>query len=197
LPTVTRIRFASVALAVACAAAGGFAAGGDSIARPRSLVARRAALDVADERLTALFLKAKEDPRTARVEAYLAIAKPEDFANLKRPRVADIVEYLADEDAPSKLHERARDALKSITHRSLDPDLAGGEGANKRKSFCREKLVPLLARPGDKAEQARTLVAEILESYWHFPDPAIQRYNPKDDTTWRKAVDAYRKGLSR
>lgn len=160
------------------------------------LDARRARIDDLDARLTALVVRAGEDPRIARVDAYLALSKAEDFASTRRTRVADLAEYLADDDAPPKLKERVRDALKSIPHRSLDPDLFPGEGRNKRTAFCRDRLLPLLVRAGDKALLTRTLVAEILESFWRFTDSAIQRYDPKDDATWKKAADAYRRGMS-
>jgi hypothetical protein len=160
------------------------------------LEARRARIDALDARLTALVTRAGEDPRIARVDAYLALSKAEDFTSTRRTRVADLAEFLADDDAPRKLKERVRDALKSIPHRSLDPDLFPGEGRNKRLAFCRDRLLPLLVRPGDKAVLTRTLVAEILESFWRFTDSAIQRYDPKDETTWKKAAEAYRRGMS-
>lgn len=169
---------------------------GAAPAAPSRLEARRARIDDLDARLTALVVKAGEDPRIARVDAYLALAKAEDFASARRTRVTDLAEFLADDDAPPKLKERARDALKSIPHRSLDPDLFPGEGRNKRLAFCRDRLLPLLVRPGEKALLTRTLVAEILESFWRFTDSAIQRYDPKDDTTWKKAAEAYRRGMS-
>ena len=40
-------------------------------------------------------------------------------------------------------------------------------------------------------------VAEILASYWYFQDQAILHYDPKDESTWKKAADAYRKGLAK
>ncbi|MFO0934070.1 MAG: hypothetical protein U1E39_15390 [Planctomycetota bacterium] len=165
-------------------------------AAPSRLEVRRARIDGLDAQLTALVARAGEDPRIARVDGYLALSRAEDFAASRRTRVADLAEFLADDDAPPKLKERVRDALKSIPHRSLDPDLFPGEGRNKRLAFCRDKLLPLLVRPGEKALLTRTLVAEILESFWRFTDSAIQRYDPKDDSTWKKAADAYRRGMS-
>jgi hypothetical protein len=162
----------------------------------RSLAQRRAEVERAEQDLLRLLEQARQDPRMALVERYLSWTRPEDFTNPRREvRVARLLEFVADEEAPMPLRERARDALKSVTQRSLDPDLSIEEGRSKRASFSRDRLVPLLTRPGEKAEAARAFAAEILESYWHFPDPDIQRYNPRDDATWRRAFEAYRNRL--
>lgn len=186
---------------VACVAglAAVVAAGLPAHAEPgasRRLDARRARIADLETRLAALVEKAAEDPRIARVDAYLALSRAEEFASTRRTRVADLAEFLADDDAPAKLKERVRDALRSIPHRSLDPDLFPGEGRNRRVAFCRDRLLPLLVRPGDKALLTRTLTADILESFWRFTDAAIQRYDPKDESTWKKAAEAYRRGMA-
>jgi hypothetical protein len=163
-------------------------------ARPtRTLVTRKAELEKAEEALLRLVELARQDSRMALVERYLSWTRAEDFANPRREvRPARLLEFVADDDAPMELRRRARDALVSVTHRSLDPDLLLDEGKGKRATFSRERLVPLLLRPGEKAEATRTFAAEILDSYWHFADADIQRFNPRDETTWRKAADAYR-----
>lgn len=185
----------AVVVGLAAVLAAGLPAGA-APAPPSRLDTRRARIDEVEARLASLVARAGEDPRIARVDGYLALSRAEDFAAARRTRVADLAEFLADDDAPAKLKERARDALKSIPHRSLDPDLFPGEGRNKRLAFCRDRLLPLLVRPGEKALLTRTLVAEILESFWRFTDSAIQRYDPKDDATWKKAAEAYRRGMS-
>jgi hypothetical protein len=164
---------------------------------PRTADERRAKIDEAEKRLIDLVESARQDPRMAKVRRYLSWSKVEDFTNPKRDvSVKDLVEWLKDEDAPQALRDLCRDAMKSVTQRSLDPDLSIEEGRNKRAALSRDKLVPLLSKAGDKGEATRGYVAEILESYWHFTDADIQRYNPKDDSTWTKAVAAYRKRLA-
>src|SRR5262245_22494347 len=173
-----RRALARIVVAAFVAAAAVSAAGDPP--RARSEPARRAAIEGAAARLLALEAKAKADARTARVDAYLALGKAEDFASSRRPHPAELVEYMTDDDAPMDLRTRARDALKSMPHRNLDPDLQVlGEGHSRRAAFCREKLVPLLLRAGEKAEMTRTFVAEILASFWYFQDPAILAYDPK------------------
>jgi hypothetical protein len=130
------------------------------------------------------------------VDLYLSWTRAEDFANPRREiRVAKLAEWLADEDAPLELRTRVKDALRSVTQRSLDPDLSMDEQRSRRSAFSRDKLVPLLVKAGEKSLVTRRFAAEILDSYWHFPDPDIQRYDPKDETTWRKAAEAYRNRL--
>ena len=111
---------------------------GAAPAPPTRLEGRRARIDEVDARLTALVARAGEDPRIARVDGYLALSRAEDFAATRRTRVADLAEFLADDDAPAKLKERVRDALRSIPHRSLDPDLFPGE---------EDQLINTLRRP--------------------------------------------------
>ena len=166
-------------------------------ARPtRTLATRRAELEKAEEGLLRLMELSRQDSRMALVDRYLSWTRAEDFANPRREvRPSKLLEFVADDDAPMDLRRRARDALMSVTHRSLDPDLVIDEGKGKRASFSRDRLVPLLLRAGDKAEATRTFAAEILDSYWHFADADIQRFNPRDEATWRKASDAYRNQL--
>src|SRR5262245_60866276 len=104
-------------LAVVTVAVATAVAAGDSPPRLRSLEARRGAIEAAALRLAALETKARSDARTARVDAYFALAKVEDFASSKRPRPAELVEYMTDDDAPGDLRSRARDALKSMPQR--------------------------------------------------------------------------------
>lgn|GEM_PF-2625308 len=190
------VRTACVVGLVVLAATGSAAPGGaDGPGAGRRADARRARIAALDARLTALVEKAGEDPRIGRVDAYLALARADEFASTRRTRVAELAEYLADDDAPRKLKERVRDALTSIPHRSLDPDLAPSEGRNRRVAYCRDRLLPLLARPGDVALVTRTLTAAILESFWRFTDAAIQQYDPQVEATWKKAADAYRRGM--
>ncbi len=190
------VRTACVVALVALAATGARAvAEADAVGTGRRADARRARIAALDARLTALVVKASEDPRIARVDAYLALARADEFVATRRPRVAELAEYLSDVGAPRKLKERVRDALTSIPHRSLDPDLAPSEGRNRRVAFCRDRLLPLLSRPGDDALLTRTLTAAILESFWRFTDAAIQQYDPKVEATWKRATEAYRRGM--
>lgn len=178
-----------------CAAPALFGAPG-AARPPRTAEERRAALDATERKLADLVETAKQDPRTAKVRRYLTWSRTEDFTNPKRDVfVKDLVEWLKDEDAPASLRDACRDALKSITQRSVDPDLSIEEGRNRRAAFSREKLIPMLTKAGDKAESTRAYAAEILESYWHFAEPDIARFNPKDDATWAKAAAAYRNRL--
>ena len=185
--------------AVLTLGAGSLLFGGPGGGRPpRTAEARRAALDDTERRLGELVETAKQDPRMTKVRRYLSWSKTEDFTNPRRDvYVKDLVEWLKDEDAPTALRDACRDALKSITQRSLDPDLSIEEGRNRRAAFSRDRLVPLLTKAGDKAEAARAYAAEILESYWHYPDPDIQRFNPKEAGTWAKAAAVYRNRLPR
>jgi hypothetical protein len=164
--------------------------------RPKSVAEATGDLERAERRLATLVERAKQDWRMAKVERYLSWSRVEDFTNPRRDvRVVDLVGWMADKDAPAALRERCRDALKSITHRSLDPDLSPGEGRSKRAQFSVQKLVPLL-RSADPS--SRAFAAEILDSYWHLTDPDIQRYDPRagSERTWGPAISAWTRLLS-
>lgn len=184
-----------VALALAVVAATGW--GAPSTQPPRTAEARRAQIAAAEQRLLQLVDRARQDPRLSKVERYLSWSSEAEFINPKRDvRVVDLVEILRDEAAPLSLRERARDALKSVPHRGLDPDLSVDEAHSKRAAFSRDRLVPLLVKGGDSGEPTRGFAAEILDSYWHFPEQDIRRYNSKDESTWRRCADAYRRKLA-
>jgi hypothetical protein len=168
------------------------------VRRPTTLAAALDAVAAAEERLHALVRTAKEDPRVVKIARYMALKTAEEFANPRRDvKVADLALWMADAKAPLLVRERARDALKSVTHRSQDPDLQISEGRNsKRITFSLKTLVPLLQ---DADETTRAFAADVLESYWHSSDPDIQRYNPRpgSEKTWSAAVSAYRRYLAR
>jgi hypothetical protein len=153
---------------------------------------------------------AKEDPRVLRIARYMSLTTAESFAATRRDvRVTDLAAWMADASAPMLVREKARDALKSPTHRSADPDLQISEGrSSKRISFSLKVLVPLLqapdlpAGPNETApksnETTRAFAADVLDSYWHSNDPDIQRFNPRSgsEKTWSAAVAAYKRYLA-
>ena len=99
-----------------------------------------------------------------------------------------------------ELREKARDALKSPTHKSFDPDVEIASSHSKRASFSMGRVVPLLgSRPskgGTSGETTRAFAAAILDSYWHYTNKAIQLYDPKEQATWKPAQEEWRKFLS-
>lgn len=162
--------------------------------RHLTVEAMNAEIDRAEARLEALTAKAHEDPRTMKVDRYLAYSVEELQAARREVKAADLADFIADKDAPISLRERARDALKSPLHRTNDPDLMITEGRSRRARFCEAKLLPLLT---SRDEIARTFAADLLDQYWYFTDPDIQRYNPRpgNERTWAPALAAYRRLL--
>ena len=152
-------------------------------------------------RLERLLEKARQDPRMAKVERYLSWSSAQDFQNPRRDvHVSDLLEMVADEEAPKELREKARDALKSPTHKSFDPDVDIASSHSKRAAFSMARVVPLLGsrpqKPGTSGDMTRAFAAEILDSYWHYTHKAIQLYDPKDPLTWKPAQEEWRKFLS-
>ena len=154
----------------------------------------------AQTRFDALLDRAKKDPRTGEVEAYLAY-KEEDFASSRRNvRVTNLIAIIGDESAPADLRKRAKDALTSVSARSLDPDLQfTGTGHSKRAAFSLAKVVALLGpKSGDGTpvdEAGRRLAAEVLDSLWHWSSKATTAYDPKNSGTWRAAQEDWKKYL--
>jgi hypothetical protein len=54
--------------------------------------------------------------------------------------------------------------------------------------------VPLLANK--TSEVTRRYAADILDGWWYSSSPDIRRYNPQDPSTWKAAIDMYKKFLS-
>ena len=148
-------------------------------------------------RFDALVERAKQDPRTGAVEAYLAY-KSEDFENPKRSvRVANLLAIVGDESAPEALRRKAREAIASVNARSFDPDLQyTGVGHSKRAAFSAAKVVALLGAKSAEGvpvdEMGRRLAAEILDSLWHMGNKATEAYDPKNPATWRAAQDGWK-----
>jgi hypothetical protein len=168
--------------------------------RPSTYAAATEALARSEERLLELLRVAREDPRVLRIQRYLALKTPDDFASTKRDRVADLAKWMADVEAPMAVREKARDALKSPNHRSIDPDLQVTDGRHsKRIAFCLRTLVPMLdddAPSGD--ETTRAFAADVLQSYWHSNDPDVLRYNPRagNEKSWASAIAAWKRYLA-
>jgi hypothetical protein len=191
-------------LATPALAGPGAPSAGAVLRRPTTLEAALEAVAHSEERLSELVRTAKEDPRVLKIARYMALTT-ETFGTSPRVRVTDLVSWMADASAPLVVREKARDALKSATHRSADPDLQISEGrSSKRISFCLKHLVPLLVTPdppnppGGSNETTRAFAADVLDSYWHSNDPDIQRYNPRpgNEKTWAAAVAAYKRYLA-
>ena len=189
-----------VLLAAAPAFSGPGAPAAPSAGRFKSAADLERRLQETSERLDRLVAKAHQDPRIVRVERYLSWSTADDFANPKRDvHVTDLIDFIADEDAPIELREMSRDALKSPMHRSLDPDLEYSASKSKRGAFSLARVVPLLGSrakglPG--GDTSRAFAAEILDAYWHHTQKAIQLYNPKDPATWPPAIAEWKKFLA-
>ena len=155
----------------------------------------------AQTRFDALLDRAKKDPRTGEVEAYVAY-KEEDFQSNKRNvRVTNLIAIVGDESAPADLRKRAKEALTSVSARSLDPDLQfTGTGHSKRAAFSSAKVVPLLGPKSSDGsavdETGRRLAAEVLDSLWHWSSKATTSYDPKNSATWRPAQEDWKKYLN-
>jgi hypothetical protein len=168
---------------------------------PASVADLEKALDALRTRLEQLLKLAEKDKRLRRLETYVAYG-PADFAEKRRDvEAGDLVEWLADADAPDELRQKAFDALTGQDAMRFDPDLKQDEGRGARKpraAFATAKVIKLYL---DRDAKTRELAHRLMQAWFpgHKMDPDILTYDPVggNRANWQKAYNHWKKVLGR
>ena len=166
---------------------------------PATIQQLEKALDRLARRIDELLEMAARDPRHRRLDTYEGYSRA-DFANSRRPvKAKDLLDIIADGDAPDDLRLRAAKLLASKDAQSRDPELVAKKGNEEpRKRFGKLKLAKLLTKSD---EYTRKLAHGLLVAFFpdHRNDPLVVTYDPVNGTTseWRKTANYWKKVLGR